>query len=149
MHMKLWRARLCLAVMGALALMLLLSSCVPLMPHNSGGSGAHMDRKSLTITYSNNSTPIVLPMYPGTGSGRVSGRGGPFGSTTETETITGAPVADVVAFYQDNLAEKRPQITVDGPETQFKWRDQNTRLTLTVAPATGATQTVIKVHARR
>ena len=144
MRANLWQARLCLTVAAALAIMLLLSSCG--LPGQKHSSSASMDQKTLTIIDSNNPAPIVLPMYPGTGPGGVSSRGGLFGSTTEATATTGAPVASVAAFYQEKLAAQRPRISVKGQETQFKWRDQHSRFTLTVAPAPGGAGTQIKVH---
>ena len=93
-------------------------------------------------------TRIVVPFPPGTGSGGMSSQGGPFGSSTDANTTTSTPVAEVVSFYQEKLAAQRPQISVKGQVTQFKWRDQHSRLTLTLTPATGGAGTMINIHIR-
>ncbi|MGE5532485.1 MAG: hypothetical protein ACM3VW_10260, partial [Bacteroidota bacterium] len=148
MDSNLWRARVCLVVAGALLTMFLLSSCALLIPHRSGGSSASMDQKNLILETSDNPTRIVIPFPRGTAPGGLRSHGGPFGSSTDAETTTSAPVAEVVSFYQEKLADQRPRITVKGQESQLKWRDQHSRLTLTLGPTQDGTGTQIKLHVR-
>jgi hypothetical protein len=143
-----WQARLCLVVAGALAALFLLSSCALLIPRHSGGSSASMDQKNLILETSENPKRIVVPFPLGTAPGSLRSHGGPFGSTTDAETTTGASMAEVVTFYKEKLADQRPRVSVKGPETQLKWRDQHSRLTLTLGPTQDGNGTQIKLHIR-
>jgi len=136
-----------MAVLVTLAATLLLSSCVPL-PGGSHSSSAQTDQKNLTLTISGSSQPIVVPLYPGRTSSALRGYGGLFGSTTDYEDTSGDPPADVVAFYQQKLAPRQPKVTTKELETQFEWREQKSKLTLTIAPQPGGAGTQTRLHIR-